>query len=644
MQRKNRSNSASAGSGVSRRAAEQPPVGADGPRERSRDKDSAPTSARVRQRSRPRSAQRQPQTGSARSTAVAVAAPPLPPSKTVSPGSGAAGGGERTLQALQESCLELKRTANNLTEDNAKSRTRLMALERELQKRERLLQEMMQLKKAGQGVGMDLINKLREERNLMPIYRKKAQDMQAQIQVKDSEIAAVKRDPTFTRIIELQVEYATWQHETKRLVSLLQEPSADVSSAAKREMEVHERRNQRLQVELQKAEERRTKVAAELSELEADHEDWTAQHRHIEQELTKQQDTTRELAIGFKRLLQERKRVEELQEEIEKMTLNKQRYEEEIQSARAEGAETTTSGSSSAPAPVILGRRDISREAWLGALSLWSSSPCGPSLAAIRNAAATCVGADSLFAQFVLHDEDADGLVDKHELRKVLTKIGFGPDELSPEEVQQLLDQLPGSAVDGEKRIRWLDLLVILDRLREAPPTASAAPLGALPGSRGLRAACLRARVDSEELRRRLSSALTPTKWRGVFEDLGLVSAEVLEWVRAFEAHGAGGVLLRLPLGEAAPTLQGHEAWLARCVAAVRQHRREFEEAFTKVWREDMLLTEDQFRMVCRDIAGVSLSDDDIDDLALLGGAAGADHIIDGKYVLQMAADGWSLS
>merc|ERR1712141_548001 len=99
--------------------------------------------------------------------------------------------------------------------------TRLMALERELRKRERLLEQMSEFNKVGQGISMDIIEKLREERNMLPNYRRKEQELRAKIAEKDAEIWKLKHDPQFTRIMEMQVEYASWQHEVKRLTSLL---------------------------------------------------------------------------------------------------------------------------------------------------------------------------------------------------------------------------------------------------------------------------------------------------------------------------------------------------------------------------------------------------------------------------------------
>lgn len=523
------------------------------------------------------------------------------------------------MRALQEQCLELKRTANSLIEDNTKCRTRLMVLERELQRRERLLRQMVLLKKAGQGIDMDILEKLREERNMLHIFRQKAQDLQGQVEKKDGEIRKLKRDPQFTRIIELQVEYATWQHETKRLESLLMEPSPEVNDAARQEVEVYARRAEKLGTALTVAEERRDKVAAELVELEADHADWLQKYQEKEQELQREQDLTRDLAISFKAVLQERKQAEQLQDEIEEMDLQKRRYEEELK---------PSTGVSSAASKESLVWNAVSSSALQdNAVDCYSAA--APILCAVRRAAAACAGEGALLRQLLIRDRDADGSVSVEELKDALGAIGYFA---GPGEVEIMCAQLTDSS-GVEQRIRWLDFLLILDRLGGSQSALTAAA-PTLPNIRRLRAACLRAEVSAEELQRRLEGVSTPTQAQALFAGLGLDSGAG-EWSRAWQSLGTDGLLLRLPLSDAARSEDSYAGWLARCILAVRLHRKELLESFG-VWPEqEMQLTEDQFRMVCNDVIDLELSEDDVDDLALLAGNGLG--FVDCKAVLQLA-------
>ncbi|CAE8595796.1 unnamed protein product, partial [Polarella glacialis] len=152
----------------------------------------------------------------------------------------------RRCHFLQQECTELKLAANTTSKDTMRMRTRYMVLERELQKRERQLRSLITLSQNGGGLSMDLIERLREERNMLPLFQRKIKDLHGQIEERDVEIKRIKRDPQFTRIIELQVEYASWQHETRRLESLLQEPHSGAATS-KREVEVHSQRVAKLE-------------------------------------------------------------------------------------------------------------------------------------------------------------------------------------------------------------------------------------------------------------------------------------------------------------------------------------------------------------------------------------------------------------
>merc|ERR1719375_2388124 len=80
---------------------------------------------------------------------------------------------------------------------------------------------------------------------------------------------------------------------------------------------------------------RKTKVAGDLEVEEEDHREQNRLYREKEKELQKEQEITRELAMDFKKILQERKQVEQMQDEIEQMKLAKQKYEQELSSSPA---------------------------------------------------------------------------------------------------------------------------------------------------------------------------------------------------------------------------------------------------------------------------------------------------------------------
>lgn len=528
--------------------------------------------------------------------------------------------------AEKEQCLELKRTANSLSEENTKTRTRLRVLEREMQRRDRLLRELALMKKTGQCIDMSIIEKLKEERNMLPIVRKKAQDVQQQVEEKEAEIRELKREPQFTRIIELQVEYATWQHEAKRLDSLLEEPSPEVNPAARQEIDVHEERVRQLEAELADAGERRTKVADELADMETDHATQRSEYKDQEKEFERQQELTRDVAIAFKNVLQKRKQVDQLQGEIEEMELDIKRCEEELQGAAEKAALHACPAS---PSATPLGRASVSQAACSGPLPT-SRSHAASLLSALRHGAASRAGDGSVFAEFLRRDTDRDGILSNRELAECLAVFGISTSDYSPQELQALLALAPAE-LGSTTALRWLDLLVILDRSSASQVTARLPPVGPL------RAACLRLELFAEDFGPRLCAAVTRPQVEAFFDGLGLDASSVSAWVQAWEAYGADGLLLRLPVSDVAMRQAEFDAWLARCIEAITTHRREsmFKEAM-QTWSADMLLKEEQFRMICGDVLGLELSLADIEDLGSYM-SRGNEGLIDGDAVLRLA-------
>jgi len=541
--------------------------------------------------------------------------------------------GDKVMQALQEQCIELKRASNSLNEENMKTRTRLRVLERELQRRDRLLRQLAMVNKGGQCVDMDIIEKLREERNMLPMVRKRSQDLQGQVLEKEQEIRDLKRDPLFTRIIELQVEYATWQHEAKRLGSLLLEASTDANPVARQEVEVHEQRRIDLQNKLKKEMAARDKATRDIGYIEGEHASSLESYHDMEIKLQGEQELTRELAMSFKKVLQERKQAEQIQSEVEEMELTKLKYEQEKMKLETQ-ARTVASASQS---PINLGRATVSPTA-LGIQIGTLSGRVASLLNDLCHIARSRAGENSLYAEFLRRDADRDGLLSDDELGAALAAVGLT--DCSPVHVAALLELAPGSESGVPAKVtkcglRWLDLLVILDR---SQATLRRHPLPPFPP---LQALCLRAELTVEEFQRSLRSIRSRDQAEAFFQRLasssGLLHFPTDAWVTAWEAYGSDGLLLRLPMGDIAINQVDFDAWFARCTEAVRNNRKELIPSF-KVWREDMLLDQEQFNMVCLEVLGLHLSLDDISDLALFisGDAGGHGGLIDGGALLRI--------
>eukprot|EP00933_Yihiella_yeosuensis_P039664 TRINITY_DN33778_c0_g1_i1.p1 TRINITY_DN33778_c0_g1~~TRINITY_DN33778_c0_g1_i1.p1 ORF type:complete len:640 (-),score=132.26 TRINITY_DN33778_c0_g1_i1:230-2149(-) len=551
----------------------------------------------------------------------------------------------RYLESLKVQCIDLKSAANQATKDTQKTRTRLMALERELQKRERMLVSMLKLRQAGLGLGVELFEKLREERNMLPLYRRKILTLQSEMEERNADLRKLKRDPNFTRVIELQVEYTSWQHETRRLESMLQEIGAGEPSTAQRELEAHRKQAESLEATLKAYEKRLATMEDELADVEEDHNAVVDLHATRQEELMREQVITKDLALSLKELLQERRHAEKLEEEVEELVLRRRRHLQELE-ALAEGKKQTSE------LREARSRMNPSSDACFISKEAFSDEVHVTSMRTreLRSAAFAAVARRdaTLSAELQAADEDADGILSRIELIDALNSWTSCP--LPPDEASTLLTSLHPSlqanfAVDN---IRWLDLVTLLDRIGRCPSVSSSSPsspkkvVPLLPDLRPVRAASLRANLSAEDFQTQLTTAGSEGSQEAFWRQLGLAEGIVAELVKASEA--AGGIslfLLLFPITEASQKAPSLSAWKARCADAVRAHKQELVEAFS-VWRNDMMLTEDQFRMVCMDIMGAKLTQDDIDDLALLAGAgdkvaSALSVVVNGGKVLQLA-------
>eukprot|EP00913_Durusdinium_trenchii_P012576 g11810.t1 len=137
--------------------------------------------------------------------------------------------------------------------------------------------------------------------------RYSAQDLQQQILERENDHKAMKRDVLFTRIIELQVEFrlapqVSWKQEAIRLDAMM----AEEEDVVKKEIAVHEKRIQDLKQEPESVKDQQERIQGELEDEKAWHESSREQCEEKEEELRREQTLTREVAIQYKGLIQER--------------------------------------------------------------------------------------------------------------------------------------------------------------------------------------------------------------------------------------------------------------------------------------------------------------------------------------------------
>ncbi|CAE8619125.1 unnamed protein product, partial [Polarella glacialis] len=344
--------------------------------------------------------------------------------------------------------------------------------------------------------------------------------------------------------------------------------------------------------ELAEVERKRDSLAEDLGSMVDDHSSSKSLYTEKQVTLSRQQDETRDLAIEFKQLLQERKKAETIEDEVAQMEITKTRHVSELRSLSQSlqtAAELAKKRDQLSAEPVASPAepRSTIREAVLQ--SDLSPVPAGflsNHLWWFRRSAANCGENGSLFARLNAADKDNDGVISRPELLAAMEDWGSCP--VPPEQaVSALLAILPSrcastkssypSRSELESSIHWLEVLVALERLGSATSSSSKAapPKVSLPEIRPLRAATLRSGRSSEELKGQLSAASTLVHVQDLFGGLGLTSAVAAKWVEAWQCgSGPDGLLLQLPLSEAAMTANSLAAWRARCVGAVRAHKK----------------------------------------------------------------------
>lgn len=568
------------------------------------------------------------------------------PKETLAQAHAAAAHAAKALDELKEQCRDLKAAANSIAKETMIVRTRCRAMEPELQKREKMLRSMISSHQMGTGLSMETIEKLREERNLLPIFNRKVQSIQQEIHERERDIQRLKQDLRFTKIIELQVEYVTWKHESRRLDALLRPDLVDGEGntrAASVDCEVHEGQVEKLKAELASQEKLRAKIQEELADIEVDHKTLKSDCDKKEDKLRGQKDMTREVAMDLKDLLQDLRKAEQLQSEIETMALTRRKHEQELR-AIADGEKQST--------PAALAQQMNPSYCLVSAAAMHGGNPVPKAtptrILSLRRAAARCDdGAQcSLFEQLRLHDKDCDGLLDHAELHAAISSWDDCP--MEPAEAASILLGF----LDEDMRqspVSWLDLIASLERCdnslaSNASPTSSpskklqVAELHMLPPIWPLRAACLRLGVSQEELEERLQSLTSANDAQNLFQGLGLSPAAAASWLESWQLLGSNRLLLQLPLNEAAPQADAYLAWSARCIDAVQKCRKELEESF-KVWRADSSMSATQFCMVTSEVCGLHLSLDDIQDLALYAGGdpSSERESVDGLRVLSIS-------
>jgi hypothetical protein len=141
-------------------------------------------------------------------------------------------GGKDDLARLYDQSLGLKKCGTAFTLENTRLRTRVQMLDRELGRRDKVLRDLSDLKTQRKALSKEKLEKIREERNMIIVYRKSCANFQVELDKKEAEVHELKRNLTFTTLVELDIDRAVWADEEARLRGLVANASDQNPSTA----------------------------------------------------------------------------------------------------------------------------------------------------------------------------------------------------------------------------------------------------------------------------------------------------------------------------------------------------------------------------------------------------------------------------
>jgi chromosome segregation ATPase len=139
--------------------------------------------------------------------------------------------GKEDLARLYDQSLGLKKCGTAFSLENTRLRTRVQMLDRELGRRDRVLRDLSDLKTQRKALSKEKLEKIREERNMIIVYRKSCANFQLELDKKEAEVHELKRNLTFTSLVELDIDRAVWADEEARLRGLVANASDQNPSA-----------------------------------------------------------------------------------------------------------------------------------------------------------------------------------------------------------------------------------------------------------------------------------------------------------------------------------------------------------------------------------------------------------------------------
>eukprot|EP00397_Hematodinium_sp_SG-2012_P034484 GEMP01036993.1.p1 GENE.GEMP01036993.1~~GEMP01036993.1.p1 ORF type:complete len:521 (+),score=140.15 GEMP01036993.1:84-1646(+) len=418
---------------------------------------------------------------------------------------------------LKSELQDTKKSVNALQQQNVCLSTRKKSVEKDTARRTRLLKELWSLSKANQQLSRDLVDRLCDDRNSLSLYRQQCKMLGETLVDREEEIANLKHQQTFTKIVELEGALAALQSEAKRLCSLCEQPSPELNKAAESEIQAYQTLFEALQKDVTTLESQRLQQIEEISDKQNDYQVLSVDLRETEDELTYEQKQLETVSKRYRTSVDKIKQKEELSQQVEAFRTREMAVDKETEQLQNE-IEQLVKDSDNGRYTLT---QDKFEELGVDLIKL---------LARIRS---RCLAqsldyphAPTVLEQLQEADQDDDGQLSVDEIFQIVRRSGL---DVERAEIALIVNHL---SPNGENHCIVLDFFLAC---LLSPPVQDLAD-------------------PTEEQIKELTERLPYETFRAALlraEDFiavtALGGAESKYWARLWEVHGAGGVLLRVP-------------------------------------------------------------------------------------------------
>ncbi|CAD7963124.1 unnamed protein product [Amoebophrya sp. A120] len=479
---------------------------------------------------------------------------------------------------LTEQLQSAKKDTHLTKQKHMKLAARQKQMERQVQRREKALFEVTKANRNNVPVPVNLLEHLSQANtNAIPLYKRKRQELEDVLREKDSKIAELKKEPLFTKIVELEAILSCYQNEFHRLQQAYQQSLGGSSAGggsssssskqgsggeiARQEIAVLQGMLQSKNMEMDALVRKKAKHVDEVAEQESEYQLFLEEYKRVEQQLQEKHAEVRMVYERFKARLEEVKKKEQLRKELEKLEEKAQEQEAVLKKIdhnlsnlhKVHNRLSSDVFQKSAGLPDNL--KNLLYRLRVRAQAVEMLAGCSAAISGGADSSPEDEGkrgppplpGSQTIAQLMREaDTDHDGRLSHSEIFSVFQKVGVN---VAPEDVSLLVQHFSGRAP-----ARILDLLALAGLQKT--------PMGTKPDEPAPEDAALTDinDVDVEDLRMSLKrNGVSYVTFREklcgftAFEEFQQFLSQILKssraigkWLKVWELFGAGMILLRV--------------------------------------------------------------------------------------------------